>query len=89
MLTEFMQDCFKDITGWSNSTIKIVVAESEANKEHCQQWLDKWQEKVVTAYCPLIEKMFSDEQVLIVLDDIQAQLAKRCKTVGLTVQTAA
>jgi len=89
MLTEFMQDCFKDLTGWSNSTIKIVVAESDDNKQNCQRWLDKWQEKVVTAYRPLIEKMFSEEQVLIALDDIQTQLAKRCKTVGLSVQTAA
>lgn len=89
ILTEFMQDCFKDITGWSNSVMKTVVAESEENKQHCQQWLDKWQEKVATAYRPLIEKLFDAEQVLVVLDDIQAQLAKRCKTAGLVVQSAA
>lgn len=89
ILTEFMQDCFKDITGWSNSIIKTVVAESEENKEYCQQWLDTWQEKVATAYRPLIEKLFDAEQVLVVLDDIQAQLAKRCKTAGLVVQSAA
>ncbi|WP_201612843.1 aromatic/alkene monooxygenase hydroxylase subunit beta [Psychrobacter immobilis] len=89
MLTEFMQDCFKDLTGWSNSTIKIVVAESEENKLHCQQWLEKWQDKVLTAYQPLIEKLFGAEQATAVVDDIQAQLAKRCKTVGLTTETAA
>lgn len=89
MLTEFMQDCQKDLTGWSNSVIKTVIAESDDNKNHCQQWVDKWQEKVATAYRPLIESLFDEAQVLVVLDDIQAQLAKRCKTVGLTAQTAA
>ncbi len=89
MLTEFMQDCQKDLADWSNSVIKTVIAESDDNKSHCQQWVDKWQEKVATAYRPLIESLFDEEQVLVVLDDIQAQLAKRCKTVGLTVQTAA
>lgn len=89
MLTEFMQDCFKDLTGWSNSVIKIIVSESEDNKAHCQQWLDKWLDKVLVAYQPLIEKLFGAEQAVIVIADIQAQLAKRCKTVGLSTVTAA
>ena len=43
---------------------------------------------MLTAYQPLIEKLFGIEQAAAVVDDIQAQLAKRCKTVGLTTEAA-
>ena len=32
MLTEFMHDCLKDISAWSDSVFKAAAAESEANR---------------------------------------------------------
>lgn len=89
MLTEFMQSCFKDLTGWSTSVIKTVVAESDSNKAQCQQWLNKWQDKVMKAYTPLIAKVFGDERASLILKDINSEIAKRCKTIGLSVEAAA
>lgn len=89
MLTEFMQSCFKDLVGWSNSVVKTVVAESNSNKEQCQLWLDKWQDKVLSAYQPLITELFGAEQASVVIDDIMADLNKRAKTMGLMVKAAA
>lgn len=85
MLTEFMQDCFKDLTGWSNSVIKTVVSESDANQQHCQQWLDKWQQQVTDAYQPLIERLFGQDKAGEVTTAIEQALAKRVKSVGLSV----
>lgn len=82
MLTEFMQDTFKDLGNWSDSVIKIVVAENEANKALCQEWLDTWRSKVLDAYQPLVAELFGDqaENVTSAINDV---LGKRVKKVGL------
>ena len=85
MLTEFMQTCFKDLGSWSNSVLKTMVAESETNKAQCQEWFDKWDEAVSTAYEPLIESLFGTEETQNVLEDIKSELQKRCKTIGLSI----
>lgn len=82
MLTEFMQDCLKDLANWSDSVIKTVVAENDANKQLCQAWLTIWRGKVVDAYQPLIKELFGDQS-----DSVNAtindMLDKRSKKVGL------
>ena len=42
MLTEFMHDCLKDISAWSDSVFKAAAAESEANRALFVQSPDKY-----------------------------------------------
>lgn len=82
MLTEFIQDCLKDLANWSDSVIKTVVAENDANKQLCQDWLTAWRGKVVEAYQPLIKALFGN-QADSVHTTINDTLDKRSKKVGL------
>lgn len=83
MLTEFMQDCLKDLANWSDSVIKTVCAESDANKQLCQNWAETWKAKVQTAYQPLIAEIFGAEQAGDVQASLDDTLAKRFKKIGL------
>lgn len=83
MLTEFMQDCLKDLANWSDSVIKTIVAESDANKTLCQDWLTTWKDRITQAYQPLIKEMFGEDKITQVNADIEDYLGKRIKKVGL------
>lgn len=83
MLTEFMQDDLKDLRNWSDSVFKIAVAESEENKAQLNAWLSAWVPVVANAYQAVAEQALG-ENASVALENAQAELAKRCKKVGLT-----
>ena len=60
MLTEFMHDCLKDISAWSDSVFKAAAAESEANRALLAGWLEKWQPQVAAAYGEVAEALLGD-----------------------------
>lgn len=82
MLTEFMQDCLKEQSSWADSVCKTVVAENEANKELVTGWAEKWQEKALDAYQPVIDCIYADAAQE-VAKRIREELGKRCKKIGI------
>ncbi|MBP6562486.1 MAG: aromatic/alkene monooxygenase hydroxylase subunit beta [Neisseriaceae bacterium] len=56
MLTQFMQDCLKDLMNWADSALKIAAAENDANRAQLQRWLSTWQPIVDAAFVPIAHK---------------------------------
>lgn len=82
MLTEFMRDWYKESLRWTNAMIKVVAAESDANREQLQAWIDQWEPQVYSALKPLAEASTGIEA----LDETRAQLSTRLKKFQLQSQ---
>ena len=82
MLTEFMQLCLKDHAAWSDSVLKTLAADNEHNRTQLTQWLMTWQNKVFTAYQPLLIELFSDKAEAII-QAVQTDINKRVSKIGL------
>ena len=82
MLTEFMRDWYKESLRWTNAMIKVVAAESDANREQIQAWIDQWEPQVYSALKPLAEASTGIEA----LDETRAQLSTRLKKFQLQSQ---
>ena len=61
MLTEFMSDWQTEETRWSDSVVKTVAAESDANRTLLSQWAAHWIDRAVTAARPLSAALLGDE----------------------------
>ncbi len=83
MLLEFMLDCHKDLSNWSDSVFKIAAAESEENKQQLQTWVDQWMPQVQAAFMPYIQAAFAD-QADQVWQQVQDTIAKRVTKAGLS-----
>lgn len=79
MLTEFMRDWFKESLRWTNAMFKTVVAESDANREQIQAWIDHWEPRVYEALAPIANETTGTE----VLDEIRARFATRLDKLGV------
>jgi phenol hydroxylase P1 protein len=62
--------------------IKVVAAESDANREQLQAWIDQWEPQVYSALKPLAEASTGIEA----LDETRAQLSTRLKKFQLQSQ---
>lgn len=82
MLTEFMQLCLKDHAAWADNVLKTLAADNEANRTQLAQWLATWQDKVLTAYQPLLAELFSDSAQA-VTQAVQTDIHKRASKIGL------
>ncbi|ALO39961.1 phenol hydroxylase [Alcaligenes faecalis] len=83
MLLEFMLECHKDLSNWSDSVFKIAAAESEENKQQLQNWLNQWLPQVQAAFMPYIQAAFAD-QADQVWTQAQETIAKRVTKAGLS-----
>lgn len=79
LLTEFMQDCHKDLTRWSDSVFKVAAGESEQNRRQLQLWVQAWRSKAADALAPLARDMLGEGA----LDAALAELDKRIAKAGL------
>jgi phenol hydroxylase P1 protein len=61
MLTEFMNDWQAEETRWSDSVVKTVAAESEANRTLVTDWAAHWIDRAVAAGRPLSAALLDDE----------------------------
>ncbi|MBP6116243.1 MAG: aromatic/alkene monooxygenase hydroxylase subunit beta [Neisseriaceae bacterium] len=82
MLTQFMQDCLKDLMNWSDSVFKIASTESPANAEQLQAWLDQWLPQVHAAFTPLAHKALGTDATA-ALERAQTELSKRAAKANL------
>ncbi|MFC6673917.1 aromatic/alkene monooxygenase hydroxylase subunit beta [Marinobacterium aestuariivivens] len=79
MLTEFMQDWYKDATRWVDAVVKTAAAESDDNRALLAQWVEKWRGKAAEALAPLAGALLDDEA----LTNAVAQLDKRVAKAGI------
>jgi phenol/toluene 2-monooxygenase (NADH) P1/A1 len=82
MLTEFFIDWYAESQRWTDSTLKVAASDSEENKQLLKSWLDKWQPQVIAAATPIAEFAFVERSDA-VMDNIQAELAKRSGKIGI------
>jgi phenol hydroxylase P1 protein len=79
MLTEFMDDWYKETVRWTNALAKVTAKESEANQELLSEWTNKWTDRLVGALEPVAVKAFGAdgvEQLAEVKEDLLARLTK-------------
>ena len=79
LLMEFMQDRAKDSQRWSDSVLKVVVTESEHNRNQVLAWISTWRIRAQEALEPLASALLGDKA----LADAFAVLEKRLSKVGL------
>ena len=60
MLTEFMSDWRAEESRWSDHVVKVVAAESEANKAYVSDWARRWILRAVEAAAPLSAALLDD-----------------------------
>jgi phenol hydroxylase P1 protein len=60
MLTEFMSDWRAEESRWSDHVVKVVAAESEANKACISEWARRWILRAVEAAAPLSTALLDD-----------------------------
>lgn len=79
MLTEFMEDWYKESVKWTDSTLKVAAAESAQNKAIIEGWFAKWLPRVIEAVEPLASEAFEnrvDECMQSVIADLRARSRK-------------
>ncbi|MCV6591291.1 MAG: aromatic/alkene monooxygenase hydroxylase subunit beta [Marinobacterium sp.] len=79
MLTEFMQDWWKDNQRWGDSVLKTAAAESADNTALMEQWISNWRGKAAEALAPLASEMLGEQA----LESAMAVLDKRLNKAGL------
>ncbi len=61
LLTEFMNDWHAEEARWSDSVIKTVAAESDANKALVSEWAKTWIARATAAAKPLSAALLNDD----------------------------
>lgn len=80
MLTEFMRDWYADTSRWADAVLKVVAAESEANRTLVSQWLHRWRGRAAEALAPLANELAAGSAFL---DAALAALDKRAAKAGI------
>lgn len=83
MLTEFMQDCLKDLRRWNDTVFKAAAAESPANTALIQDWLQELMPQVQAAFIAWSSAALGQVEIDQALDLIH----ERCKKAGLSLAT--
>lgn len=84
MLTEFMDDWYKETVRWTNTLVKVTVKESDENKTLLSTWLVKWLDRLSSALIPVAVVAFGEEGVK-ELEEVKQELLARLGKQGLTI----
>ncbi len=76
MLTEFMQEWYKDNSRWVDATLKTTLAESDHNRQLVGKWVAEWREKAATDLAPLAEIAVGEDAINASLEVLNKRLAK-------------
>jgi phenol hydroxylase P1 protein len=83
MLTEFMSDWRAEEGRWSDHVVKVVAAESEANKARVSDWARRWIGRAVEAAAPLSSALLADGGTAA---EVAGEAAKtRARSLGLAI----
>jgi phenol hydroxylase P1 protein len=88
MLTRFQNEWFTETERWTNAVIKVAGANSPANKQLIEQWLDYYAALASAALEPLAALVFGAD-AHVVLVERRAALAAKLGKLGLTVNAGA
>ena len=84
MLTEFMDDWYKETVRWTNTLAKVTAKESDANKDLISEWVSKWSNRLTDALEPVAVKAFGTDGVN-ELAEVKTELLTRLGKQGLSV----
>ena len=84
MMTRFMGEWTTETAKWVDAQIKVVAAESPANKALITDWVNQYRPLVLAALAPIAQRAFGDRADT-VLAEVTAQFNARCTKAGLTV----
>jgi phenol/toluene 2-monooxygenase (NADH) P1/A1 len=82
MLTAFMPDWHDESARWIDAVVKTAAAESDANRQLIQGWVQCWTERAHAALAP-VARLALGEAGAAALDDAATTLAQRCAKVGV------
>lgn len=84
MLTEFMDDWYKETVRWTNALAKVTAKESKDNQDLLSSWVTQWGDRLSSAIEPIATKAFGENGVNELAEVKQALLARLAKQ-GLAV----
>ena len=82
MLTEFMEEWYKESSKWTDATLKVAAAESAENKALIESWFEKWLPRVIAAVEPLTREAIGDKADDFI-EGVTADLRARAKKIKL------
>jgi len=85
MLTEFMDDWYKETVRWTNTLAKVTVKESDANKVLISEWVAKWSDRLTAALEPIAVKAFGADGVN-ELSEVKNELLSRLAKQGVDIK---
>ena len=84
MLTEFMDDWYKETVRWTNALAKVTAKESAENQALLSGWVAKWTDRLSVALEPIAIEAFGDDGAN-ELVEVKAELLDRLAKQGVTV----
>ncbi|PKO31621.1 MAG: phenol hydroxylase [Betaproteobacteria bacterium HGW-Betaproteobacteria-7] len=84
MMTRFMAEWSSETAKWVDAQIKVVAAESPANKELLSAWVKQYRSATREALAPIARRAFGDHADE-VLGEVTAEFNARCAKLGLAV----
>lgn len=84
ILTEFMHDCLKDLSLWSDSVFKVAASDSPENKALLEAWIQTWQPRIEAAFTPYLSQTFPETHEEIA-QSIRDLIEQRAQKAGLTI----
>ena len=83
MLTQFMAEWFDETRKWVDAVLKVAAAESDANREVLQGWINDWSNRAASALLPVIELVLGKEADDAVAEQVDA-FKQRIQKTGIT-----
>lgn len=84
MLTEFMDDWYKETVRWTNALAKVTAKESVENQTLLSTWVAKWTDRLSMALEPIATEAFAGDGAN-ELAEVKKQLLDRLAKQGVTI----
>ncbi len=81
LLTQFMNDWYKETTRWTNKLLNVTAEESDENNKLLSAWTNKWSNRLEAALLPVANVAFSDGEQQ--LAEVREELSTRIKKQGI------
>ncbi|TAL72221.1 MAG: phenol hydroxylase [Rhodanobacter sp.] len=88
LATEFARTWYEENVRWVDASLRIAVAESEANASLLKGWIEHWLPKLVTALRPWADAAFGDQAEEVVAN-AAAELTTRAQRAGIALDLPA
>lgn len=82
MLTRFQREWYTENVKWIDAVLKVAANEGAENKAVIKQWLDRWQERALSAILPVAQLALADD-AQVSIEELKQNLDARAKKIGL------